>query len=136
MPIVFVSYYDDGRPGGAAFLLNQASAEQSLPGGHVMEVQGDTLPDLSTLWVVGGVLVERDQVNDQTGLDGIAALEAEEAKDEATTALAATDQPLIRALEDLIEALIAKGVITAEDLPSTVSDKLKTRKDLRAALNA
>ena len=61
-----------------------------------------------------------------------------QAKEQAQTLaeLTATDGPFIRTLEDLIETLISKGVITQDDLPGLAADKLKARKDLRAKLNA
>jgi hypothetical protein len=59
---------------------------------------------------------------------------AERNRKVALAELAATDLPMIRALEDLIGVLIAKGVIADTDLPSAVNTKLQSRAALRAAL--
>jgi len=46
-------------------------------------------------------------------------------------ALRASDLEVIRVLEDLIEILIARGVIQFTDLPDAAQDKLLGRKNLR-----
>ncbi len=50
------------------------------------------------------------------------------------SALADTDAGMTRAIEDLISLLISKKVISEEELPQIVKDKLTTRNDLRNKL--
>jgi hypothetical protein len=50
--------------------------------------------------------------------------------------LAATDEPLVRVLEDLIGVLVSKGTIRLADLPQSARDKLAQRQQLRLALSA
>ncbi|HLO77782.1 MAG TPA: hypothetical protein VK196_15100 [Magnetospirillum sp.] len=45
-----------------------------------------------------------------------------------------SDLQFIRVLEDLIEVLLRKGVITLSDLPAAAQDKLMGRRALRALL--
>src|SRR5262245_24114910 len=49
-------------------------------------------------------------------------------------ALAGTDQSFIRVLEDLIELLIARGVIRFTDLPGPAQAKMMARQQMREAL--
>lgn len=58
----------------------------------------------------------------------------ERAADQARQKLAATDMPMIRVLEDLIDALKAKGVIADADLPQSARDKLAERAAERVKL--
>lgn len=51
-------------------------------------------------------------------------------------AFLASDLALLRAVEDLIEVLIAKKVITWTDLPAPVQEKLLSRRTLRAEMQA
>ncbi len=53
----------------------------------------------------------------------------------ASDALAQTDIPLVRVLEDLITTLVAKGTIRLADLPQSARDKLAQRQQLRLALS-
>ncbi len=53
---------------------------------------------------------------------------------EARRSLADSDRNMARIGEDLIEILISKGVITAEDLPGNVKEKIDKRKELREKL--
>lgn len=48
--------------------------------------------------------------------------------------LAATDKDMARVGEDLVDVLLAKGVLDMADLPQTAQDKLADRKAKRAAL--
>ena len=48
--------------------------------------------------------------------------------------LTATDGDMARIAEDLIGALIAKGVIAEDDLPQPARDKLARRSELRSKL--
>lgn len=52
-------------------------------------------------------------------------------KDLGVTPLQASDFETIRVLEDLIDLLIAKGVLTFTDLPEAAQDKLRRRQVLR-----
>ena len=56
--------------------------------------------------------------------------------DDAKQALAATDADMPRVVEDLVDLLIANGVITETDLPQEARDKLTNRKAKRAAINS
>jgi hypothetical protein len=49
-------------------------------------------------------------------------------------ALSQTDSDLARVLEDLIDALITRGVIQFTDLPQAAQDKLLERRETRANL--
>jgi hypothetical protein len=50
----------------------------------------------------------------------------------AKAALARTDSPAIRIIDDLVETLLAKGVLSETDLPQAAQDKLDARKAARA----
>lgn len=50
-------------------------------------------------------------------------------------ALSQTDLALARVLEDLIDTLIAKGLIQFTDLPAAAQSKLLNRRETRAALS-
>lgn len=52
----------------------------------------------------------------------------------ASADLTASDAGTVRVVEDLVEVLIAKGVIAKADLPEAARKKLDDRKALRAAL--
>lgn len=56
--------------------------------------------------------------------------------DEARETLRASDSDFIRVLEDLIDLLLAKGVIAAGELPEAVRDKLARRAALRDRFRA
>lgn len=51
-------------------------------------------------------------------------------------AFESSDMKLIRAIEDVIDLLIAKNVICITDLPAAVQAKLTERRSLRHSLNA
>ncbi len=46
--------------------------------------------------------------------------------------LSATDQDFVRVLEDVVELLIAKGVILFTDLPDSAQEKIMRRQKLRS----
>ncbi len=50
--------------------------------------------------------------------------------------LAISDMKLIRAIEDIVDLLISKNIISITDLPNAVQDKLLQRHSLRHSLNA
>ena len=50
--------------------------------------------------------------------------------------LTLTDTEMARVVEDLIDILIDKGVITANDLPEAVHAKLRRRRSLRQSISA
>jgi hypothetical protein len=50
------------------------------------------------------------------------------------SSLGATDQGFIRVLEDLVDVLVDKGVISFSDLPEDARGKITQRKHLRSAL--
>lgn len=50
------------------------------------------------------------------------------------SSLGATDQDLIRVLEDLVELLIGKGVILFTELPESAQAKIMRRQHLRSEL--
>ena len=76
-------------------------------------------------WIADGNAPETEHTSDE--------LAAQEQAQKAT-ALQATDKNMARIAEDLIDALIAKGVITMGDLPQDARDKLTDRKAKRAVL--
>lgn len=55
-------------------------------------------------------------------------------KEQAKVELAASDKDMARVAEDLINALITKGVIDSKDLSGPATDKLAERAELRKAL--
>ena len=55
-------------------------------------------------------------------------------KEQAKAELDATDKSMARIAEDLIAALIAKGLIAEADLPQSARDKLAKRSELRSKL--
>ena len=61
-------------------------------------------------------------------------VQADIAREEAARELSATDVAMARVVEDLLDVLDAKGVITAKDLPQAAQDKIETRKTLRSKL--
>jgi hypothetical protein len=50
--------------------------------------------------------------------------------------LSVTDADMIRVVEDLIEVLITKSVISAADLPGVVNAKLARRRELRKTMSS
>lgn len=54
--------------------------------------------------------------------------------DDAARRFLLSDLALLRALEDLIEVLVAKRVLSWTDLPPAVQEKLLTRRTLRAEM--
>jgi len=52
------------------------------------------------------------------------------------SALAESDLALIRALEDLIDVLIRKGILCLTDFPDSVQTKLMARRNLRGSLSS
>jgi len=50
--------------------------------------------------------------------------------------LHASDQDLVRVLEDLVDLLVAKGVILFTELPSSAQQKIMQRQRLRSELGA
>ena len=50
--------------------------------------------------------------------------------------LGATDQDFVRVLEDVVELLIAKGVILFTELPDSAQQKIMNRQHLREQLGA
>jgi hypothetical protein len=62
--------------------------------------------------------------------DPAAAIAADQAKRD----LAATDADMARVGEDLLSALVSKGVIAETDLPQAARDKIAERRTLRSKL--
>ena len=54
------------------------------------------------------------------------------ASQQAANSLDATDQDFVRVLEDVVELLIAKGVILFTDLPASAQEKIMRRQKLRS----
>lgn len=48
--------------------------------------------------------------------------------------LAASDGPTVRVLEDLVAALLSKGILAEDDLPEAARARLAERRQLRKAL--
>jgi len=67
--------------------------------------------------------------------DSDPAQSAEYQRNQKAAQLSATDEYMPRVTEDLIDALIAKGVITQADLPEAVKTKLTERKTIRTELS-
>lgn len=49
--------------------------------------------------------------------------------------LSATDQDFVRVLEDVVELLVAKGVILFTDLPQSAQEKMLLRQRLRSDMD-
>ena len=81
--------------------------------------------------------VQRDENGKITGLTINPGENTEEASltdQDVSEFLTASDPDMIRVLEDLIQILISKNVITFEDLPETAQLKLLYRKNTRSFL--
>ncbi len=52
------------------------------------------------------------------------------------SALDATDQDLIRVLEDVVDLLIAKGLILFTELPVDAQQKIMRRQQMRSAMGS
>lgn len=50
--------------------------------------------------------------------------------------LATTDGPMTRGVEDLVALLITKGLITADDIPQPLADKIAAREVLRSEISS
>jgi len=61
-------------------------------------------------------------------------LAATKTRERSLVELVDSDSGMVRALEDLIALLIAKGTITQEELPPIVRDKIAARQALRENL--
>lgn len=68
------------------------------------------------------------------GLDISPYNDTEERLDNIKSALAENDLGMARVVEDVIGVLIAKGLLTVDDIPATVKDKLQDRATLRRQL--
>ncbi|MEH6591765.1 MAG: hypothetical protein V7746_16010 [Halioglobus sp.] len=53
-----------------------------------------------------------------------------------TASIGATDQDFVRVLEDVVELLVAKGVILFTELPESAQHKVMLRQQLRSELGA
>jgi hypothetical protein len=81
--------------------------------------------------------VQRDENGKITGLTVTPGENTEEASltdQDVSEFLTASDPDMIRVLEDLIQILISKNVITFEDLPETAQLKLLYRENTRSFL--
>ena len=58
-------------------------------------------------------------------------------KEDAKEALQKLDESgsFVRAMEDVLDVLIAKGILTLSDLPEAAQDKINERKTLRQTVN-
>lgn len=83
--------------------------------------------DIAAEWRGKGQLVDVPQRTPRS--DGLT-WQQERAKQE----LASSDEELIRVIEDVVNTLVTKGVITMSDLPSAAADKLTARAQQRAGL--
>ena len=91
--------------------------------------------DLSRVTYADGVLTLPD-VTQEAADAALSAYDhkvelARRGRDEAKADLVASDLPLIRGIEDIIDTLAAKGLITRADLPAVLLDKIGHRKALR-----
>jgi len=137
--MVYIAYIKKtGEPVRAAMANDWKQAIQNwadLDGVETLESSENLIPDLKTVWIKNSQLVNRADISDDP-----AVIAAEKAQAQAKAAaakiadLATTDQPFIRVLEDLIQALIDKKTIALTDLPQPVQDKIAARKALRAKL--
>lgn len=91
------------------------------------QIEGATLQDATDLPIQSGDdFIDGDFFRNGLNVTGpIKASRALESSDSVTGA---------RGVEDLIEVLIAKGVITAADLPASLIDRLSERKTVRSGL--
>ena len=65
-----------------------------------------------------------------------ATIDAEKARNDALSALKASDSYAVRILEDLLSVLETKGIMTKAELPQSAQDKLANRAALRAKLSS
>ena len=102
---------------GDGFLINGSISVPNAPGNrHYQMVLG---------WIADGNTPEPEHTPGELAAQEQAQKVAE---------LQATDKNMARIAEDLIDTLIAKGVITMGDLPQDARDKLTDRKAKRAVL--
>ena len=67
-------------------------------------------------------------------VDGLAFKTVDEIQQEKIQAVEATDKDMIRIAEDLVDALVSKGVIAITDLPLSAQEKFTNRKAKRSAI--
>ena len=82
-------------------------------------------------WIDGTYTFVEIPLPTQAELD---ALEAERIQQEKIQAVEATDKDMIRIAEDLVDALVSKGVIAITDLPLSAQEKFTNRKAKRSAI--
>jgi hypothetical protein len=80
------------------------------------------------------LIIDGDKIRLKTEAEKEADRKQQE-KQEALQKLQQTDTQMARAVEDIIDMLIVKGVITENDIPKAVLDKIHERKNLRTKIN-
>lgn len=105
-------------------------AAEKILGKVVQARRGSTYQDLLDTWDNGDGAIPTEAVC----LAEIAIYQVGAVSRQAQADLAAGDAGQIRIIEDLIDTLIAKGVIVAADLPASAQTKINNRKTLRGQL--
>lgn len=79
------------------------------------------------------IYMRRTEVYNQDGML-VEVLERPYTADEIKHELSITDRDMVRVIDDVINVLLAKGVIAETDLPAAVREKYHGRNKLRQAL--
>ena len=102
----------------------------SLTGGYLKAEDGETyicVDDVSQA-ALDMAMVDKVIVADATARE-VATIRAA-----IIAALAATDTGMVRTIEDILTALVVKGLILKTDIPQAVLDKISAREALRSQL--
>lgn len=106
--------------------------------GHAHQIwRGKSKDDIPPLHpdLVKGIVETDNEVNEGDAYDGASfSKPAVDPKAEARKSLARSDREMIRAAEDIWEALRTKGVVTDNDLPQETRDRISARRVARLAL--
>jgi hypothetical protein len=95
-------------------------------------VQRDTSGRISAIFQKPGKDAEELLANDHPDILGfLGGIVPQIEKNQAPDQLTKTDISLIRVIEDLVDTLIAKNVITLTDLPLSAREKIMQRKSTR-----
>jgi hypothetical protein len=96
----------------------------------VAYIKRDSKGKICALYEIGSSDMEEIDMQEPEVLEFLARCDSEEQLE-----LLRSDLKLIRVLEDLIEVLINKNIITVTDFPQPVIDKLLSRQSIRKPLS-
>lgn len=112
-------------------LCNQLAEATKMPAGYTTE----EIPGSDEEWFDFG---DHDEAQVQAAIDlyiaDTPAREAATTRAAIIAALAATDTGMVRTIEDILTALVVKGLFLKTDIPRAVLDKIAAREVLRRQL--